>query len=107
MKLRVGERLRSAVDSTEVVVIRAGGGDVALTCGGVAMIGLESGPAASSEEGRPEPLPGHDGGTQLGKRYADADALIELLCTKSGPGALFADGEPMSLKQAKSLPASD
>ena len=32
------------------------------------------------------------GGTQLGKRYGNADETIELLATKAGDGSLAADG---------------
>jgi len=35
------------------------------------------------------------------------DAGIELLCTKAGGGALFLNGEPLRLKEAKPLPSSD
>ena len=43
----------------------------------------------------------------LGKRYADDEAGIELLCTQAGQGALFLNGEPLRLKEAKPLPSSD
>jgi hypothetical protein len=101
MQIRTGERLRSAVDTTEVMIIRSGPGDVALTCGGHAMVPMDA-PAPLGS-----PAPGHDVGTALGKRYANADATIEILCTKSGSGSLQLDGQPLSLKQAKGLPASD
>jgi hypothetical protein len=47
------------------------------------------------------------GGTALGKRYVSADESLEILCTKAGDGSLGADGELLSLKEAKPLPASD
>ncbi len=37
----------------------------------------------------------------------DAAGSVELLCTSSGTGALTCDGEPMTIKSAKPLPASD
>ena len=43
----------------------------------------------------------------MGKRYADDKSGIELLCTKGGAGALFLNGEPLGLKEAKPLPSSD
>jgi hypothetical protein len=53
------------------------------------------------------PEPGHDGGTLLGKRYADEDAGLEVLCTKAGKGSLSLSGAPLLVKQAKPLPSSD
>lgn len=47
------------------------------------------------------------GGTQMGKRYADDESGIELLCTKAGDGTVTLDGTPIELKGAKPLPASD
>jgi hypothetical protein len=101
MQIRVGARLRSAVDTTEVVIIRADRDDAVLTCGGAPMVLLDGSSSARV------PVPGQDAGTELGKRYTDVDSSFEILCTKAGPGALCVDGGPMQLKQAKSLPASD
>ncbi|WP_338179890.1 hypothetical protein [Jatrophihabitans sp.] len=101
MHIKVGERLRSAVDTTEIVIIRAEPGDVALTCGGQAMVA----PDASVPVG--SPVSGQDTGTALGKRYTTVDAAIEVLCTKAGQGSLSVDGVAMTLKQPRGLPASD
>jgi hypothetical protein len=46
-------------------------------------------------------------GPQLGKRYADDDLGLELLCTKPGAGAVTANGAVLPLKGAKPLPSSD
>lgn len=46
-------------------------------------------------------------GAVLGKRYADDDVGLEVLCTRAGDGALTVDGAPLLLKRAKPLPASD
>jgi hypothetical protein len=43
----------------------------------------------------------------IGKRYADEDLGLELLCSRGGAGALTANGEPLLLKGAKPLPSSD
>jgi hypothetical protein len=51
--------------------------------------------------------PAHAAGTLIGKRYIDGGDRIEVLCTKGGEGALTLDGEPLVVKQAKALPASD
>ena len=101
MELKPGTRLRSAVGTTEVVVIRAPGGDVAVTIGGVPVVGLDvEAPAGSIQ-------PGAEGSTLLGKRYVNGDQTVELLCSKPGEGALAVDGQPLELKEAKPLPSSD
>ena len=46
-------------------------------------------------------------GPQLGKRYAEEDLGLELLCTRAGSGALTANGAALALKGAKPLPSSD
>ncbi len=101
MELKPGTRLRSAVGSTEVVVIRAPAGDVAITIGGVPVVGLdEEAPAGAIQ-------PGSEGSTLLGKRYVNDDQTVELLCSKPGEGVLAVDGQPFGLKEAKPLPSSD
>lgn len=99
--LRVGDRLRSAVCATEVIVVRAPSGPVALTCGGEPM-----GPLPADAPARGSGLRAGDG-AQLGKRYADEDGGLELLVTKGGAGPLELDGVPLPVKQAKPLPSSD
>lgn len=54
---------------------------------------------ASAAEGEDETL--------IGKRYVDNQTGAELLCTRSGFGALQIDGRPLELKAAKALPSSD
>lgn len=102
MRVTAGVRLRSVVDDTEVIVVRAPLSDVTITCGGheLVAVGADPVPGGAVEAG-------HDGGTQLGKRYTDAEATIELLCTKAGMGSLGVAGQPMEVKTAKNLPASD
>ncbi|MBQ91210.1 MAG: hypothetical protein CL441_07305 [Acidimicrobiaceae bacterium] len=100
-ELSAGSRWASQVCATEVIVVKAPPGDTALECGGSPMLppgDAESGgtPDASAAEG-----------TQLGKRYVDADETLELLCTKPGDGSLGVGGTPLVLKEAKPLPASD
>ena len=99
--LKAGARLKSSVCDAQVMVIAAPAGDVALTCGGAAM--LE--PTSSAPRGAIHP--DHKNGTQIGKRYVNADGSLELLCTKPGEGSLAADGAPLKLKEAKALPSSD
>jgi hypothetical protein len=98
--MRAGTRLRSTACDTEVVVVRAAGDSPVPHCGGFEM--------TSQEEPRPPgrtPAPGLDGGTLLGKRYADAS--VEVLCTKGGAGTLSLAGEVLELRSARQLPASD
>src|SRR5580704_10701514 len=101
MELTVGARLRSAVSDAEVIVIRAQGGAVTVTCGGL--------PVLSGDDDSPkgEIQPGHEGSVVLGKRYVDESDTLELLCTKPGEGELAVDGLPLRLKSAKPLPSSD
>jgi hypothetical protein len=103
MKPRIGTTLASTVDPTTVIVIRWGAEDVELTCGGAAMVDAR-GPEAGTKG---EPDPSQMQGTLLGKRYADDERGIELLCTKPGRGTLSLAGTPVPLKDAKPLPASD
>jgi hypothetical protein len=100
VQLKVGQRWRSAGSSVEVIVIRAGSGEVNLTCGGE--------PMAAAGGGAAQPGSAADGPqTQIGKRYTTAAGDLELLCVKGGAGELAADGVPLVLMQPKSLPASD
>ena len=102
MELRAGQKLISAVSDTEVIVVKAPEGSIEIACGGVAM--------------RPDGTDAPDGATLdaslgdgplLGKRYALDELGLELLCTRAGDGALYADGSPVPVKEAKPLPSSD
>jgi hypothetical protein len=102
MPWKAGTRLRSAADSTEVIVVRASGEDVELRCGGHPMRDAgEPGTAVLPLD------PEFAGGTQLGKRYAYDAAGLELLCTKAGEGALSVGTEVLAVKAARPLPSSD
>ncbi len=101
MELKAGMRLRSVVCNTEVIVVRAPAEPVELTCGGAAL-------AAEGEAATTAQLdPSASSGTLLGKRYADEETGLELLCTKSGEGSLACNGEELLLRTAKPLPSSD
>jgi hypothetical protein len=102
LELRPGSRLHSAVDATEVVVVKPPAGPVDLRCGGRPML-----PVGSDGDAGTTPSPDHAGGTLLGKRYVDADQTLEVLCTKPGDGSLSVGDEPLQVKEAKPLPASD
>lgn len=45
--------------------------------------------------------------TLMGKRYADEDLGLELLCTQAGNGGLTVGESPLLVKGAKPLPSSD
>jgi hypothetical protein len=103
MQLTAGTRLRCTGCSTEVVVIRAPAQDVSVMCGEHALTFVdESVPAVV--DAPPSP---NEAGTQLGKRYADDNIGLELLCTKPGTGRLACDGTDLEIRAAKPLPASD
>ena len=99
-----GSRWRSAVCTTQVVVVRAPADEVelVLACGGRAMVPLDD-PTSVDTKGPT----GDSSGALLGKRYV-ADALgVEVLCTQPGSGTLTANDTPLAIKEAKPLPASD
>ena len=101
MQLKAGQRLASTVCDAEVVVVKAPAGDVEIGCGGAPMaeVGQEV------DRGTLDASLGD--AVLLGKRYADEEAGLELLCTKAGAGALTLDGRVLGLKGAKPLPSSD
>jgi len=100
--LKTGSRLQSQVCDTQVIVIKAPAGEVELACGGHPMIDVGQSPAAGLTAAG-----GLDGGTQLGKRYVDAEDTVEVLVTKPGAGSLSLDGTALDIKSAKPLPSSD
>ena len=102
MQLKPGLRLASTVCGSEVIVVKAPAGDVDLRCGGQPMVTKGEDPATDSSVD-----PAYSDGTQIGKRYADEDAGVELLCTKGGEGSLSLGEAPLLLKDAKPLPSSD
>lgn len=99
-ELKAGDRLRSAVCATEVVVVKAPSGAVDLRCGGTVMV------AATEEAPGGAVVAPFDGGTLLGKRYTDG-ADLEVLCSKPGAGALSVGSDLLEVKGAKPLPSSD
>jgi hypothetical protein len=101
-KLTSGLRLKSAVCTTEVMVVAAREPEIEIACGGAPMMELAAAPPSGATIAADA-----SAGTQLGKRYVDAAGTLELLCTKPGAGSLAARGEPLILKGAKPLPSSD
>ncbi len=102
MQLKPGARLESATCDTQVVVVRSPGADVDvdLRCGGEAMRDAGSGGARL-------PMSATGEASLLGKRYADEELGLEVLCSKAGDGPLTIGAEPLPLKGAKPLPSSD
>lgn len=100
MEIKAGTRLKSVVCTTEAIVVKAAGGDVDVTCGGVSMV-------APGTDGSGDAAADLMGGSAMGKRYVDADDSVELLCTKPGDGSLGIGATALELKEAKALPASD
>ncbi|MDV6264732.1 hypothetical protein [Rhodococcoides yunnanense] len=101
MALKTGVRLRSQVDSTEVIVVKPPAGDDGLSCGGHPMIEVSQTPAEGLV-----PKPGT--GTQIGKRYTSPiDDQFEVLVTKAGTADLSLGDTTLAKKEAKPLPASD
>jgi hypothetical protein len=101
LKVKVGQSWESTVDATTVLTIRAPETEIELTCGGAKMVTKDE----AAERGTADPT--KQGGTQLGKRYADEEVGLEILCTKAGEGTLELNDSPLQLKTAKPLPTSD
>ena len=97
--LAAGDRLKSVVCTTEIMVIVAPDGDVNLCCGGAPMSAGDGGDAALD--------PGFADGAVIGKRYANADGSLEVLCVKAGAGSLAVGGDVLAVKDAKKLPKTD
>jgi hypothetical protein len=95
----VGERLGSTTCATEVIVVRPPTRDIDLTCGGRPMAPLPVDVEQPVDEDGP--------GTLVGKRYADPESGLELLCTKPGAGQLRIGQQVLGIKSAKNLPSSD
>lgn len=99
--IKNGTRLQSQVDGTQIIVVRTAeslddlrvGGVPVVPVGAVVAANLTSDPALSQ-------------GNLMGKRYVD-DAGAEVLVTKAGKGTLSIGTTPLTVKEAKPLPASD
>ena len=102
MDLKPGSRWKSAVCDSEFVVVRPPRSAVDLECGGHPMVAhAEAKPAGLALSAD------HSGGSQTGKRFADEETGLEVLCTKAGAGSLSIGGQPLGAKDAKKLPSSD
>lgn len=99
--MRAGLRLACPQCTTEVIVVRAPGDDVGISCGDAPLVAVEAERSAVGHTGD------DGGGALLGKRYVDDQAGLELLCTKAGPGTLACEGRALDIKAPKPLPSSD
>ena len=99
--IKNGSRLQSQVCDTQVIVVRSADSLDDLRAGGAAMIPID----AQKADGLVLD-PELSGGTAMGKRYVDEDGA-EVLVTKAGAGTLSVGSTPLTLKEAKPLPASD
>lgn len=100
MKLKPGTRLESQTGDGTFIVVRAPGEEIDLRCGGHPL-------SEAGTRGERMPITLSGDASLLGKRYADEDLGLELLCTKAGSGALTVGDTPLLIKSAKPLPASD
>jgi hypothetical protein len=99
--IKNGARLQSQVCDTQVIVVRSAeslddlrvGGSPVVPVGGDVDAGLTIDPNLSD-------------GNRMGKRYVD-DSGAEVLVTKAGTGTLSIGSTPLTVKEAKPLPASD
>jgi hypothetical protein len=101
MEYKPGSRWKSAVCSSEIVVVRPPKSEGELTCGGAPMVPHDAAAPAGDLD------PAWSGGLSIGKRYVDDASGIEVLGAKAGKGSLAYGGQPLRLKEAKPLPASD
>jgi hypothetical protein len=99
---KTGERLRSRVSAAQFVVVRAEADSLDITCGGTPLAREGEDIAVSADQ------VGADSFTiEIGKRYEDEAATVELLCVSGGAGSLAVGSAPLQLKAPKPLPASD
>ncbi|MBT2275330.1 hypothetical protein [Rhodococcus qingshengii] len=99
---KTGERLRSRVSAAQFVVVRADAGISDITCGGAPLAREGEDIAAGGEQALTDSFK-----IEIGKRYEDEAATVELLCVSGGVGNLAVASAPLQLKAPKPLPASD
>ena len=98
--IKNGTRLQSQVCDTQVIVVRSADSLDDLRAGGAPMIALDA------EKSDVTIDPAFSDGNVMGKRYVDENGA-EVLVTKAGAGTLSIGTNPLNLKEAKPLPASD
>ena len=99
--IKNGTRLQSQVCDTQVIVVKAADSLDDLRCGGRPMVPLDA-------DGRPMPRPIRPSPTAA--RWASATsttAAPRCWSPRPAPGSLSVGATPLTLKEAKPLPASD
>jgi hypothetical protein len=99
--IKNGTRLQSQVCDTQVIVVRSTDSLEDLRAGGAPMVPIGDQTSADLTLD-----PALSEGNLMGKRYVD-DTGAEVLVTKAGKGTLSVGTTPLSIKEAKPLPASD
>lgn len=102
IQLKPGARLFGASCTTELIVVKAPSAPVDLRIGGH--------PACLSAADRDASLrvlTDKSAAPAVGKRYVDENGSLEVLCTKTGLGAVGIGGILLVPKDAKPLPSSD
>ncbi len=99
--IKNGTRLQSQVCDTQVIVVRSADSLDDLRAGGAPMI-----PIGDEKSSDATLDPALSDGNLMGKRYVD-EAGAEVLVTKAGAGTLSVGTTPLTVKEAKPLPASD
>ena len=101
--IKNGTRLQSQVCDTQVIVVRSADSLDDLRAGGAPMVPIGDRERRGPFRARPGRL---SDGNVMGKRYVD-DGGAEVLVTKAGKGTLSVGTTPLTIKEAKPLPASD
>jgi hypothetical protein len=99
--IKNGTRLQSQVCDTQVIVVRSADSLDDLRAGGAPMVPIDQ--QKDSDLTLDDSL---SDGNLMGKRYVD-ESGAEVLVTKAGKGTLSVGSTPLSIKEAKPLPASD
>lgn len=99
--IKSGTRLKSQVCDTQVIVVKMADSLDDLRAGGAPMVPLDDDTPRSVTLD-----PTFASGCATGKRYVD-ESGAEVLVTKAGAGALSVGTVPLTVKEAKPLPASD
>lgn len=99
--IKSGTRLKSQVCETQVIVVKSTDSLDDLRAGGVPMVPLDD-----ERTGGAALDPAFASGCVMGKRYVD-ESGAEILVTKAGAGSLSIGSAPLTVKEAKPLPASD
>jgi hypothetical protein len=99
--IKNGTRLQSQVCDTQVIVVRSAESLDDLRAGGAAMV-----PIGDEKDASLAIDAALSDGNLMGKRYVD-DGGAEVLVTKAGAGTLSVGATPLTIKEAKPLPASD